>query len=92
MFWILRRTEAFLNSFNNNPSKNITRNYERRNSGEFFIYDGTKSLNYSDGNVKEISFLMKKILQNQYLRGFLKGIFTEYLKKFTSEQNQKFIL
>jgi hypothetical protein len=38
MFWILRRTEAFLNSFNNNPSKNITRNYERRNSGEFSIH------------------------------------------------------
>jgi len=71
MFWILRRTEAFLNSFNNNPSKNITRNYERRNSGEFFIHDGIEPLNYSDGNVKEITFLMNNIFQNQYLRGFL---------------------
>lgn len=56
MFWILRRTEAFLNSFNNNPSKNITRNYERRNSGEFFIKNGTELLNYSSGNIKEIKF------------------------------------
>lgn len=30
MFWILRRTEAFINSFNNNTSKSI----ERKESGE----------------------------------------------------------
>lgn len=37
MFWILRRTEAFLNSFNNNTSKNISRNYERKDTGEFIL-------------------------------------------------------